>query len=128
MPKVSAAPIDRRRAAKERSKQLISFNDVPFAPPHRDDQASIDITLIFPPLTKQEGSGGRKFTDKYGHLPPLGLTYLAGALEAKGYEVDAIDPLPMGLSEDDILERIAQVSNDEELLDWAGSAVEVAHG
>ena len=83
---VAPTPMELRRAAKERSKQLISFDDVPFAPPHRDDRAGIDITLIFPPLTKREATSGRTFSDNFGHLPPLGVAYLAGALEAKGTE------------------------------------------
>ncbi len=69
---------------------------------------SIDCLLFFPPLTKKEAVGGKAVNDKYGHLPPLGMAYLASALLEKGFTVDVIEPLVLGLSEEDVLRRIAE--------------------
>lgn len=66
----------------------------------------IDCLLFFPPLTKREAVGGRAINDKYGHLPPLGMIYLAAALQEKGFTVDVIEPLVLGLHEEDVIERI----------------------
>ena len=43
---------------------------------------------------------------KQGVLPPLGLAYLASALERKGYEVNIIDAIADCLSKEEVLERI----------------------
>ncbi len=68
----------------------------------------IDCLLFFPPLTKREAAGGKAVNEKYGHLPPLGMAYLAAALLEKGFQVDLVEPLVLGLSEEDVLERIAE--------------------
>lgn len=68
----------------------------------------VDCLLFFPPLTKKEAMGVKTVNEKYGHLPPLGMAYLAAALLEKGYTVDVIEPLVLHLSEEDVLERIAE--------------------
>lgn len=69
----------------------------------------VDCLLFFPPLTKKEAVGGKAVNEKYGHLPPLGMAYLASALLEKGFTVDVVEPLVLGLTEEDVLDRIAQV-------------------
>src|SRR5258708_30804572 len=68
----------------------------------------IDCLLFFPPLTKKESVGGRAVNEKYGRLPPLGMAYLAAALLEKGFTVDVVEPLVLGLTEEDVLQRIAE--------------------
>src|SRR5689334_3126924 len=68
----------------------------------------IDCLFFFPPLTKREAVGGKAVNEKYGHLPPLGMVYLAAALLEKGFTVDVVEPLVFGLTEEDVLERIAE--------------------
>lgn len=67
----------------------------------------VDCLLYFAALTKKECVGGRKINDKYGHLPPLGLAYLAGSLLHEGFSASIIEPLAARLSDEDVLERIA---------------------
>src|SRR5690349_12703003 len=68
----------------------------------------IDCLLFFPPLTKKEAVGGKAVNEKYGHLPPLGMAYLAAALLEKGFSVDVVEPLVLGLTEEDVLQRIEE--------------------
>ncbi len=66
----------------------------------------VDCLLYFAALTKKESVGGRKINDKYGHLPPLGLAYLAGALLDAGFSASIIEPLAARLDDDGVLKRI----------------------
>lgn len=104
----TTAPLELRRAVRSRSKQPVSFDDVPFAPPRVNDGRGIDITLIYPSVSKKEMTGGKDISDDYGNMPPLGIAYLASALAAKGYDVDAVDPKAMKLSDEELLSRLAE--------------------
>ena len=55
------------------------------------------IALIFPPYNLIKEAYGSKKQIKRGNLPPLGLGYLGGALEEKGYDVKIIDASSMGI-------------------------------
>jgi radical SAM superfamily enzyme YgiQ (UPF0313 family) len=104
----SEVPIELHCNGKGRPSQLISFDDVPPAPERPNHWNGIDITLIFPTPTPRETTGGLITDERIGQVPPLGLLYLAAALDAKGYEVDVIEPIIMGLKEDDVLNRVAK--------------------
>ncbi len=66
---------------------------------------NLDVLLIYPPLSLEERYG-RKVGKVGGHLPPLGLAYLAGYVRSEGYKVKIIDGPASELSTEDIVERI----------------------
>lgn len=90
----------------EKSRTSLPF-DIPTTEPN-SNTTTLECLLFFPPLTKKEAVGGKAVNDKYGHLPPLGMAYLAAALLEKGFTVDVIEPLVLGLTEEDVLQRIAR--------------------
>ncbi|MDO8740485.1 MAG: radical SAM protein [Candidatus Woesearchaeota archaeon] len=55
------------------------------------------IALVFPSYNLIKEAYGSKKQIKSGNLPPLGLGYLAGALEQKGHTVKIIDASAMGI-------------------------------
>ena len=69
--------------------------------------SDLDILLIFPPISVNEryninvGKVG-------GHLPPLGLAYIAACLEQNGYNVEILDAPALEMEIDDILEEITK--------------------
>jgi len=67
----------------------------------------MDILLISPPLSVEERYGNRK-VGKYsgGHLPPLGIAYIAGFLRNSGFSTQIIDSSAYNLTDNDILQKI----------------------
>jgi len=65
----------------------------------------MDILLVFPPITIKERYGGTS-SGSEGHLPPLGIAYIAGYLESKGLKVGLIDAPALNYTIDDILEQV----------------------
>jgi radical SAM superfamily enzyme YgiQ (UPF0313 family) len=66
----------------------------------------LDLLLINPPLSLDERYGRKVGRKVGGHLPPLGLAYLAGYVRNKGYTVKIIDGPASELSTNDIVEQI----------------------
>lgn len=66
----------------------------------------IDILLIFPPYAIDERYASKKMGRIGGFLPPLGLSYLAAYLRKNGFSVDIIDAATLGLTEDDLIQKI----------------------
>jgi radical SAM superfamily enzyme YgiQ (UPF0313 family) len=102
------APFELRQATEIRSQELISFRDLPSAPQAPHAAGGTDVLLIVSSLTKKEATSGKIKSDKLGHQPPIGLLYVAAALEAKGYSVEVIEPMVLGMRENDILDRISE--------------------
>ena len=69
-----------------------------------------DILLIFPPYEIKERYGGRKVGEVGGYLPPLGIAFLAAYLRNNGFSVDIIDAATLGLSQDELIDRIRRTS------------------
>jgi len=65
-----------------------------------------DILLIYPSLSVDERYGNRKLGKIGGHLPPLGIAYIAAFLREKGFSVGVIDGPASDFTENDILEKI----------------------
>jgi len=63
-----------------------------------------DIVFVYPPYSFAQKKG--RFLAKFSVSPPLGLLYLASALEKMGIEVDLIDAMAVPLTLDDISRRI----------------------
>ncbi|HNX80767.1 MAG TPA: radical SAM protein [Candidatus Omnitrophota bacterium] len=63
----------------------------------------MDICFIYPPVSVRERYGLRKLGKVGGHLPPLGLAYLAAVCRTKGYHVSIIDAPAIDASHQDIL-------------------------
>lgn len=62
------------------------------------------ITLIYPP--DDYGMGRKKFTHIIDNYQPLGLAYIAAALEQAGYQVNIIDAKAESLSLESIVRRV----------------------
>lgn len=66
----------------------------------------MDILLIYPPLSVDERYGNRRLGKVGGHLPPLGIAYIAAFLRSRGFSVGIIDGPGNDLKEKDILQKI----------------------
>lgn len=69
------------------------------------------VLFIIPPYNIA-ASWGSKRKMKTGSLPPLGVGYLAAALEGHGHRVKLLDAPSLGLEKEDILHRIGVESPD----------------
>ncbi|MFA4907186.1 MAG: radical SAM protein [archaeon] len=50
-----------------------------------------DCYFVFPPISASERYGGRKLPEALGHLPPLGILYLAAMMEKNGFSCKVLD-------------------------------------
>lgn len=67
----------------------------------------MDILFIYPPLSVSARYGRRRLGKVGGHLPPLGVVYIAGFLREAGFDAGIIDGPVEDLSDKEILEKIA---------------------
>jgi radical SAM superfamily enzyme YgiQ (UPF0313 family) len=65
----------------------------------------MNVTLIYPAITKEERYGSKKIGESGGTQQPLGIAYLGAYLRDKGVSVQLIDAEREGLAHDDILTR-----------------------
>src|SRR3989338_3630928 len=68
----------------------------------------MDLLLISPYLSVEERYGRPVGKSVGGHLPPLGLAYVASFLREKGHSVKIIDALAMDMSDDRIVSYIGK--------------------
>jgi radical SAM superfamily enzyme YgiQ (UPF0313 family) len=68
---------------------------------------NLDILLIFPPISVNERYN-IKVGDVGGHLPPLGLAYIASSLEKKGYTVEILDAPALEMNVDNVINKIIE--------------------
>ena len=67
------------------------------------------VTLIrYHDLDNTSTRLAKSLNDRQGVLPPLGLAYIASALEKVGHQVDLIDAIALCLSKEEVSERIEQ--------------------
>ena len=67
------------------------------------------VTLIrYHDLDNTSTRLAKSLNDRQGVLPPLGLAYIASALEEVGHQVDLIDAIALCLSKEEVSERIEQ--------------------
>jgi len=69
----------------------------------------MDALLIYPPLTVDERYAKKSLGNVGGHLPPLGIVYLAAVLRQNGFKVSLIDGPASGLNEEEILKEIEKI-------------------
>ncbi|MFQ5900627.1 MAG: B12-binding domain-containing radical SAM protein [Thermodesulfobacteriota bacterium] len=67
----------------------------------------MEILLIYPPLSVKKRYGNRAIGKSGGHLPPLGIAYVAAFLRDKGFSVGIIDALASGMNSKDIVDYIS---------------------
>ncbi len=72
---------------------------------------SVDLMLIYPPITVEERYAHNVGKRVGGDLPPLGIACLAAYVREKGgYTVDAVDSIGLNLGLDDLISRIEKVA------------------
>src|SRR3989344_4120187 len=75
------------------------------------------ILLIFPPYSMKERYNNNVGEDIGGHLPPLGLCYIAAVLEEAGHEVRIMDCPTYKQTQEDVV---------KEVVDWKPEIVGLA--
>ena len=66
----------------------------------------MDILLIYPSISINERYGNKRLGNVGGHLPPLGIAYIAACLRDAGFDVGIIDGPVCNLKDNDILNKI----------------------
>ena len=67
-----------------------------------------DLVLVYPPFSVEERYARKVGRNIGGDLPPLGIASLAAYVREKGWSVDVIDSIALGLSADDVVRRIVE--------------------
>lgn len=70
------------------------------------------IFLLTPPFDLIKKGYSSKLSIKRGHMPPLGIGYLAAVLQQEGHEVNLLDSCAMGLDYSSILKEICAYKPD----------------
>ncbi len=72
----------------------------------------VKVLLIFPPYSLKERYNNEVGEDIGGHLPPLGLCYIASYLEKHGHEVKIMDCPAHMQTQDDVLKEVEEFKPD----------------
>jgi len=67
-----------------------------------------DVVFVYPPFSVEERYARKVGKRIGGDLPPLGVASLAAFIREKGWSVDVIDSVALGLSSDGVTRRITE--------------------